>query len=263
MSSVFLLIADDAYAPKAQLTIMEARTHGKWTGDIVWMTTPGVMNNEEYRSMADSWNVEMIPLYNIQSSLWNHLPDGCEWKKYAQLRPNVYTKLGMMSVVFKKWDTVLYVDAGTRIFGPLSRLIEAVASAPGFLYAHSDSYPTYVWKLSIQFDTGLLDETSRDVFLQTFDTDRDYFQSTVMLYSTSIIEDSTMDDLVDLLHKWPISRGDQGIFNLYFNCMKGLWRPLPIRDDQGFLYDFLERDHHSFHEYVMLKYPTTVRRKKF
>jgi len=249
---VLLLIADDAYAARAFDTIMEARTRGGWKDDIVLMTTPAVMERETYRSGA--YGVKMIPQHEIRCSFWNDLPEECEFRSYALSRPNLYAKFGMMSTAMKAWDRVLYMDAGTRIFGSLSRLTAAAES--GFLYAHSDAYPSYVWKLTGQFDLNLLDKTSRKVFLETFDTDRDYFQSTVMLFSTSIIEESTLDELIDLSRQWPISRrGDQGVFNLYFNCIKGIWKPLPVRDGAGFLYDFMEREGHSRHEYVALKYP--------
>lgn len=250
---VLLLIADDAYATRAFDTIMEARTRGQWKDDVVLMTTPGVMERETCRSMM--YNVKMIPQYKIQPSGWIDLPEECEFRAYALSRPNLYAKFGMMSTALKKWERVFYMDAGMRIFGSLSRLT-AVAETPGFLYAHSDAYPSFIWKLKGQFDLNLIDKISQKVFLETFDTDRDYFQSTIMLFSTSIIEDSTLGELTDLLCRWPISRrGDQGIFNLYFNCMKGIWKPLPVRDNAGFLYDFMERQGHSCHEYVALKYP--------
>ena len=259
--TVLLWIADDLhnnkYIDRAFRSIHDARTHGLWKDDIVLMTTPTVQKKEEYQSKAHFYRVQMMDninnINNINTVEW--ISEHSDNSFYSKTRPNLYAKLGMMSSVFKKWDTVFYIDAGAAILGPLQRILDA-AKPPGFLYAHSDAYPSYEWKLTGQFDLSSLDKTRREQFLQTFDTDQDYFQSSIMIFSTSLIKESTLDDLFQLYRQWSTisTRGDQGILNLYFHCMKGVWKPLPPRDDKGFLYDFMVRDGFSPVDYVLLKY---------
>jgi len=250
--TVLLWIADDLHHNKyidlAFQSIHDARTHGQWKDDIVLMTTPTVQKNEEYQSKAHFYRIQMMDHINNINIINNINTD--EWTSED------CSQMGMMSSVFKKWDTVFYIDAGAAILRPLHRILD-VAKPPGFLYAHSDAYPSYEWKLTGQFDLSSLDETRREQFLQTFDTDRDYFQSTIMIFSTSLIEESTVDDLFQLYRQWSTisTCGVQGIFNLYFNCRKGVWKPLPIRDDKSFLYDFMVRDGYCSEDYVLLKYP--------
>ena len=46
---------------------------------------------------------------------------------------------------------------------------------------------------------------------------------------------------------------DQGILNLHFNCERNLWKQMPIKDESGFLYDYLCRKNYSNKDYLMLK----------
>jgi hypothetical protein len=115
-------------------------------------------------------------------------------------------------------------------------------AAPNTLLAHSDAYPTYQWKLSCQF----LEDTH-------FHLDIDYFQSTIMLFDTSIIEDDTFQQLYELTEKYPISTtNDQGILNLYFNCIKKKWKQIVLQDETTYYYDFCVRN--SDKPYIMTKY---------
>ena len=58
-------------------------------------------------------------------------------------------KFYIMDVWFKQWDYVFYLDAGMHIFNPISRIQNVVISQK-HVYAHSDSYPTFEWKLRVQ-----------------------------------------------------------------------------------------------------------------
>lgn len=76
---------------------------------------------------------------------------------------------------------------------------------------------------------------------------RDYFQTTVLLYDTIFCSSSTFDALLHLTNEFPISRtNEQGIMNLYFNCGKYHWRQLDLSylDQHGkrvWLYDYKKR----------------------
>jgi len=79
-----------------------------------------------------------------------------------------------------------------------------------------------------------------------------------MLFNTNIIEENTFSDLIYYMNKYPISKAnDQGILNLYFIVIKNIWKALPIKDDEGFFYDFWERDNNKYNQYIALKYPQT------
>ena len=118
------------------------------------------------------------------------------------------------------------------------------------LLAHSDAYPTYEWKLHVQFD-----KTCSEYFTKlsnTYDLNIDYFQTTIMLYDTKIIENDTYDNLLNLLLEYPISiTNDQGIIALYFTNIKPLFKQIKTHNEFTYFYDYLSRK--SNNRYIMLK----------
>lgn len=151
-----------------------------------------------------------------------------------------YHKYHLFTQFFKQWRYVFYIDCGAKIFNNIAPILQT--AVPDTLLAHSDAYPTYQWKLNCQFTENL-----------GFDLNTDYFQSTIMLFDTSIIEDDTFQQLYELTEKYPVSTtNDQGILNLYFNCIKKKWKQIPLGDQTTYYYDFCVRN--SDKPYIMTKY---------
>ena len=159
----------------------------------------------------------------------------------------------MAQVVFvrcflQKMEVYILFDCGMNIHqvSPMLRLFEE-----NCLLAHSDAYPSYKWKLNHQFSH------SNEVFdklSQKYDLSVDYFQSTILLYDTSIIEETTFSDLYNLSNEFPISQcNEQGIMSLYFTNIKPLWKQIPIHNNEKsiYYYDFIKRSPH--HNYIMNK----------
>ena len=143
-----------------------------------------------------------------------------------------------------------------RIYGDLNRMKRA-CTEEGVLYAHSNGYPDYQIGAHVrrQFEDFLDAQITQEMDTE-FSLDIDSFQSTIMIYHTGIIEPTTVQDLYGLLNKYPTAnRNDQGILNLYFHCKKHMWKQLPLRDEEGYLYDFLQRHGLAKVDYLMLKYP--------
>jgi hypothetical protein len=85
-----------------------------------------------------------------------------------------------------------------------------------------------------------------------FDMKERCFQTTTMLYSTSIITDTTKQELYDLLFRYPISMtNDQGIISLYFTQIKPCWEQLRRKDDNIYYYDLVRCVNAP---YIMVKY---------
>ena len=80
----------------------------------------------------------------------------------------------------------------------------------------------------------------------------DYFQTTIMLYDTKIIENDTYDNLLNLLIEYPISiTNDQGIIALYFTNIKPLFKQIKTHNEFIYFYDYLSRNNNN--KYIMLK----------
>lgn len=76
----------------------------------------------------------------------------------------------------------------------------------------------------------------------------------MMLFDTVIIEKDTLNNLVQLLNKYPISiTNDQGIIALYFTQIKPCWKQIRRLKKNLILYDYVRC---IDKKYVMLKNPS-------
>jgi hypothetical protein len=143
-----------------------------------------------------------------------------------------------------------------KIFKPIDKIVSL--NCTDKILAHSDAYPFYEWKLNIQFDSIYFPELFNELN-EKYDLNRDYFQSGILLYDTKIITDNTKSDLIELSYKYINSKtNEQGILNIYFNCIKNIWKQVQIKDDETYYYDYWERDNLKYNNYIMLKYPRTM-----
>jgi hypothetical protein len=121
---------------------------------------------------------------------------------------------------------------------------------PNTLLAHSDAYPTYQWRLHDQFDKN--NSIYYTKLNNTHKLDIDYFQTTIMLYDTNIIQENTYDEILHLLLQYPISiTNDQGIIALYFTNIRPLFQQIKTNNYETFFYDYMARN--EKYKYIMLK----------
>ena len=259
MKTIITLCSNEKYFHKAYNTIKHIRLFGKYYGDIVFFHDEDFINKELLNKLFDEFNVILKEFPKIDTSIVSTILNRATQLDYpAKTRLFQYHKFYNFHTYFKQWDKVLYIDCGVHIYNNLDRLLKI--NSDNMLLAHSNPYPQHfgIWKLSHEFELRNEPEIVESL-LNTYTLDHDdFFQSTVMLFDTHIIEDNTFSDLVYYMNKYPISKAnDQGILNLYFIVIKNIWKALPIKDDEGFLYDFWERDNNKHYQYVALKYPQT------
>jgi hypothetical protein len=258
-SWVLILLANEPYIERAKTTIMECRSTGDWQDDIVLMVPSTLISDNSLLLFAGEQRVQLKELptrnYNNILELWSSPQNNSSYDidcDYIKSRTFIYMKFYLFDMFLKKWDVVFYIDAGMKVFGKLSPF-KTICEPQNCLYAHSDSYPTFQWKLHGQFSYEILSADQRAA-LNEYNLDNDYFQSTLIIYDTNILEESMVEDLFKLAERFPSSRrGDQPILNLYFNCTNGLWRQLPLRNREGFFYDYHQRGGHSIYDYLLLK----------
>lgn len=172
-----------------------------------------------------------------------HLPCDSSWNnKFFQ-----FHKLHLFNTYFKQWDRIFYVDCGMHIMKDVNPILEKFV--PNKLLAHSDAYPTYEWSLENQFSKV---EPYFSNLKSKYDLSCDYFQTTIMYYDTSIIQDDTFTRIFNTLCEFPISwTNDQGLISLYFTQIDRKWKQICLRDSSTFYYDYLRRN--PGYEYIMLK----------
>ena len=223
---------------------------GEWVADIVLMVPESItLHQSRARELGVQFMV--IPHRNVDKvlDLWKANPQHPK-SSYVAQRPYIYNKFYLMDERLKEWDVVFYMDSGVTVQSSLQRFIQSCEPDDCF-YAHSDAYPTYEWTLATQFIPDLFTEENRAEFLQKYpkQLEGDYFQTTLFIYDTGLIQSDSVQTLFELNDKYT-SYGDQGIFNLYIGAR---WKQIKLRDEVGWLYDYLVRDGESRADYAVLK----------
>jgi len=248
MSKCVVLLCNKKYFDKFISTLEQLVTFGKYKGPICLVIGDDLRNDRVL-------DCDIIKQNNI---IIKHFPDiqlpanVVDMQKRLNRLPHwiekqfQYHKFHLFNTFFKQWDYILYLDCGISIFSDISPILNE--SAENTLLAHSDSYPTYEWKLHNQFDKTQSDFTKLNT---TYDLNIDYCQSTIMLYDTKIIQENTYDEILNLFIEYPISiTNDQGILALYFTNIKPVFKQIRTHNENTHFYDYLSRNNNR---YIMLK----------
>lgn len=243
-----LFICNVDYFPKFVQTYYQLRTVGKYDGDVCLIVCDDLANSDmllEFTKENDIIikyfpEIKYPPHFYEQQRAVNR--DAFWNAKMFQ-----YNKYYVFHTDFKAWDYVFYLDCGIHIFSDITPILKT--HTPNTLLAHSNTYPYYEITLRDGFDNtkpiaGLLEKE--------YNLCIDYPQTTIMYYDTKIITDNTIDDLIQLSIKYPISiTNDQSIIALYFTCVRPLWKQIPLGDDNIMYYDYLRRGNNK--KYIMVK----------
>jgi len=260
MKTVITLCCNTPYLASALKTIHQVRTVGKYNGDIVFFHGNDISNdNESIIRMIENYDVKVKYFPNIDTDYVSEVLNRAKELAYpAKQKIFQFHKFYTFDVYFKQWDRVLYLDCGIHVYGDIQRMFNI--DCTNCFMAHSNPYPQHygLWKLDHEFELRNEPEIVEKLF-KNFDMSlEDYFQSTIMLFDTVVIKEDTVSKLIELMNEYPISNAnDQGILNLYFIFISKTWKLIPTMDEEGYLYDWWEREQHKCNEYVLLKYPQT------
>jgi hypothetical protein len=255
--NVLVLMTNESYSARCVRTVWECRNIGKYLGDIVIISHPELQENTGYIQTCASLRATpvFLPLIDIRDILakiherpFQHSIDGRETTKTFQ-----WQKLQIFNTYFKKWKKLFYVDAGMKIIQDINIFFTCIK--PNSMLAHCDGYPEYQWTLGDKFDKHSRPEVYAELEKQFCLTTMNY-QSTILLFHTDTIQSDTVEKIVQLANKYPISlTNEQGIINLYF---LDILSQVPLFRENRFLYDFCERFGIHGSRYTMLKYPKTI-----
>lgn len=253
MNICVVFICDKAYFNKFIYTCSQLITNGKYNGNICLVVGDDLYNDR----LLDS------PIIKNNNIVIKHFPNIQFSSEFLDIQKKIvrpphwfqkrfqFHKLHLFNTFFKQWDSIFYLDCGISIFSDVSPIINEInGKNENTLLAHSDAYPNYEWKLYNQFD-----KTNTEYFTKlnnTYNLNIDYFQTTIMLYDTKIIQSDTYDNLLNLLTEYPISiTNDQGIIALYFTNIQPLFKQIKIHNEYTHFYDYLSRNRN--YKYIMLK----------
>jgi len=238
MKTVFVTLSDPAYFPRAQRTLHELRTLGKWTGDVVLIAV----------------DFEPPPLKDVILYKTSHIPTEALLEFYKECpitkgdsrhitRIYQWDKLQVFSYFFRQWDRVVFLDAGMRVFNPVAPLL--ALDCTGTLYAPDDSEypPNPALRFRNCIDDLACPEKYREL-LETYSPEilsRRFFVSAMFMYETALLERVSYGELLDTMYRYPIGTcNDMWLLNLIFNCKYDVWKPLPKQLDGLYTFGYNE-----------------------
>jgi len=245
-----VFLCDKAYFNKFIYTCNQLIINGKYNGQICLIVGDDLHNDPILDcDIIKNNNIIIKHFPNIQFS--DHFIDiqyKIEREPHWFKKQFQYHKFHLFNTFFKQWEYIFYLDCGIHIFSDISPMLNEITE--NTLLAHSDTYPTYEGKLYDQFDKT--DTTYFTKLCNTYDLNIDYFQTTIMLYDTTIIKNDTYDNLLNLLLEYPISiTNDQGVIALYFTKIQPLFKQIKTHNEQTHFYDYHSRNCNN--KYIMLK----------
>lgn len=260
--TVVVTLTDAPYYAKCVNTIHDIRQRGKWKGDLVVLCVdfdfPQDMIDQFQIITQRIRHVDHEPLF--KAWITHPLPpkdDNRHYKKVTQ-----WDKLQVFSAYFLKWNRVLFMDAGMRVFNPLEPLWQLPYE--GRLIAPDDSDP-HDNKNRFECQVCLnANPPVKDAFLKEFGSEllqKRYFLNCVFLFDTTLLKTMQPHLMREWMYRYPIMGcNEMGIMNLFF---RNVWSPLPIRSRDGHHYLFGWNEScwkiatPKTNEFCLLKYPSS------
>lgn len=264
MSTAFVTLTDSSYAKKAYTTLHELRQKGEWEGDIVLMA---VDFEPDPTLLPSNVLIHRIPHLDHQPlfDIWQTFP----LEKMADNRHHgkVYQwdKLQVFSPFFRKWERIVFLDAGMRVLGSVAPLLELPWQGRFLAPDDSDPYDNGN-RLVCQFDwqaNPLVSETLRHTYPITWEKEH-YFLNCIFVFDTSLLQKGAgQKDLVKLMYEYPICRcNEMGIMNLKFVTEMRVWEPFPQKTKEGkYLFGWNEanyKEHPNWTSFHFIKYSRTA-----
>lgn len=266
MTTVVVTLTDSNYYVKVRQTIMDIRSRGKWFGDLVLIS----VDFKAPEHFLEMYNVTELKVHHINTDYlleqYKKCPirPTCDNREYSKLTQ--WDKFYVFSDFFKKWNRVIYFDAGLRVLDSVSNLVDL--DCTGVIMAPDDSAPYDTEKrfgAIIETDkntsvvTTLFEEYSPDILKERF------FLNCIWMYDTTLLQTVSLEDLEDAMNRFPICRcNEMTIMNLIFTFKYRVWKPFPDFTLSGKrLFTWTENDRNydkglKWNDYCFIKYPSTI-----
>jgi hypothetical protein len=260
--TVFTLVTDRQYFDKAKKTIIDLRSKGNWTKDIVLVTIDFDLN----ANFKDFYNIiekkflvidKTTLLSKIGKNGFIDTTDKREINKLLQ-----WEKLHIFDDYFKKWQRVIFVDAGLRILDDVKYLLEMdykdkiLAPKDGKLFENQS------FNCQLSYDKPELIYSLKNEMGEQILTSN-YMLNCMWIYDTNILNVCDKNQLIEAMNKYTFCKtNEMGIMNLLFHFKYKLWEPFPIKASNGkILFDWCESNqtyHTTWRDYCYIKYPISI-----
>ena len=265
MKTVVVTLTDQAYFHKCKRTILDIRSRGEWTGDLVLITVDfnAPRNFMDYYCVTQK-RVSHIDCSNVLEAYKTHpIRPTCDNREFAKLTQ--WDKFYAFDPFFAQWDKVIFIDAGLRVFDKIQYLADLPCN--NVLMAPDDAAPYDTQK---RFNNVIEVDRNPEVVAKLYQEygqeiiGERYFLNCIWMYDTSILQQITVQELIDTMNKYPICRcNEMTIMNLLITFKYKLWKPFPEFASNGKrLFGWTEWDRNygrgTWRDFCFVKYPTTI-----
>lgn len=252
------------YYNKFRLTCYSLLTIGCYKGDIVLIVGDDLYDAENNHFLI---NDDFIEHYKINVKYFPEYKFTDEFiEKQKMLQRDrfwfdkrfQFHKFHLFDTYFKQWDYIFYMDCGMHIFSDIGPIIDE--RKPDKLIANRDGVdnetaafcvpetPGEGLKIGDQF---VKTEPGFTILRTNYNIKLPYFQTTMMIYDTNIINENTKSELYRLLFTYPFSiTNDQAIIALYFTQEKPCWEQIRRKKGDLYYYDYVRCVNNR---YIMVK----------
>ena len=236
-------VSNIAYFDKFINTLTQLINIGKYYGPIILLASDDLYNSQHIKhELIQKYNVQIYNFPKIETILSektiNYIKKRTKGKKSFSWIFGTFYKFNLFHESLKKYKYILYLDTGIKIYKPIYDLFLLLKENK--ILAHHDDYPKYHYKYFEKFydEKPYITDLNSNFDLET----KEYFQSTIMLYDTSIINKNTINNICKLVEKYPIScNGDQEYISLYFHQINKQMEHIKINDGDNYYYDYYQR----------------------
>jgi hypothetical protein len=258
MSTVFVTLCDQGYYPKARRTIDELRTRGQWRGDVVLVA---VDFKPEPLPNVLVWEVTHVDTSNLVGQLKEHpLRQQADNRHLGKLYQ--WDKLYAFHECFRRWERVVFLDAGLRVFDSVQPLLDLEWRGKFLAPDDADPYDNGN-RFGVQLDFPanpavaykLLENFSEDILMER------YFLNCMFVYDTQLLNRTSMQEMVDMMNAYPICMcNEMGILNLVFTFKLRVWSAFPQQVGSKYLFGWNEsnyRERPDWRSFHFVKYSST------
>lgn len=264
IKTAFVLVTDNSYFHKANVSINDLRTVGNWCGDVVVITIDFNLD-EQYK--IDNHIIEKKFKSIDKTNLLQKIgPNGFEKSDKREIHKlNQWEKLHVFDKYFSKWNRIVFLDAGLRVLDDVKCLLELdckdkiLAPIDGKQLITSS---TDIFRYQLDHNNSeIIDLVKRDFGEEIFESN--FMLNCMWVYDTSILNICNKEQLIEAMNTYTICRtNEMGIMNLLFHFKYKLWEKFPpIASNGKFLFEWCELNnnfHTTWRNYCFLKYPISI-----
>jgi hypothetical protein len=260
--TVFVLVTDQKYFNKAERTIIDLRTRGKWNGKIFVITLDFILN-ADFKNKHNINEVKFTPIN--KKMLLDKIGNGFSNSDKRELyKLNQWEKIHVFDNFFTQWKRVVFLDAGLRVLDSVDNLLNL--DYKNAILAPNDCAPYFnpekIFKQQLSFDNPqYIESLTREFGENIFNSQ--YMLNCIWIYDTNILKICDKKQLVQAMNDYPVCKtNEMTVMNLLFHFKYKLWREFPIKAENGkYLFEWCETNHPfptAWSDYCFIKYPVTI-----